>query len=428
MRPAIRIDNLSKSYRLSNRGGSGYRTLRESLSGAAANLWGGLQRAGSRLVGRGRDHWDADSDEFWALKNVSFDVQPGEVVGIIGRNGAGKSTLLKILSRITEPTSGRGQVRGRLCSLLEVGTGFHPELTGRENIFLNGSILGMTRGEITRKFDEIVAFSEVEQFLDTPVKRYSSGMFVRLAFAVAAHLEPEVLLLDEVLAVGDYSFQAKSRARMEQIRDSGRTILFVSHNLQAVTELCRSCVVLDHGRVVFAGPSEESIRHYCRFQSGLRCGPNPPKGLRGIEDRVILGGGSITRLEILNERGRPSNVFRAGERVVCEMEVRFDEDAINPHPACIVTNAQGLKLFDVNTVLKKLATGSFSKGRSYVFAWKLTLGLLQGQYTLSVDLARADLTGYYDRLEPGMSFEMVADGGSRGIVDLRPEFMVTPIR
>ncbi|HEY1663734.1 MAG TPA: ABC transporter ATP-binding protein [Verrucomicrobiae bacterium] len=204
-----------------------------------------------------------EKEEFWALNDVSFDVKAGEVVGIIGRNGAGKSTLLKILSRITEPTSGKISLRGRVASLLEVGTGFHQELTGRENIFLNGAILGMSKMEIKRKFDEIVAFSEIEKFLDTPVKRYSSGMYMRLAFAVAAHLEPEILIVDEVLAVGDASFQKKCLGKMQEVsRNQGRTVLFVSHNMAAVLQLTSRAIVLDKGRVRFNGPTEEAIERY----------------------------------------------------------------------------------------------------------------------------------------------------------------------
>src|SRR5207244_3345082 len=202
------------------------------------------------------------SEDFWALKDVSFEVRQGEVIGIIGRNGAGKSTLLKILSRITDPTEGRVTINGRVASLLEVGTGFHPELTGRENIYLNGAILGMTRAEIGRKFDEIVAFAEVEKFLDTPVKRYSSGMYVRLAFAVAAHLEPEILVVDEVLAVGDAEFQKKCLGKMSTVASGGRTVLFVSHNLTAIESLCHSCIALQRGRIFTRGSPTDVLDKY----------------------------------------------------------------------------------------------------------------------------------------------------------------------
>lgn len=255
MPAAIRVEGLGKRYRLAQGGQrAGYRTLRESLVGAAA----------APFRRRGNTAGIPTSEEFWALSDVGFEVQPGEVVGIIGRNGAGKSTLLKILSRITKPTTGRVEISGRVGSLLEVGTGFHPELTGRENVYLNGSILGMSRREIDKKFDEIVAFAEVEKFLDTPVKRYSSGMYVRLAFAVAAHLEPEILIVDEVLAVGDHHFQRKCLGKMSAISRAGRTVLFVSHNMPAVRSLCNRGIVLDAGKVVCAGDVEQCLGFYSR--------------------------------------------------------------------------------------------------------------------------------------------------------------------
>ncbi len=248
----IRIENIGKRYRLG--GGVRHDTLRDLIS----------HRAG-RLLGRGRESAeDTPSGEFWALKDVTFDVEEGEVVGIIGRNGAGKSTLLKILSRITPPTEGRIRLKGRIASLLEVGTGFHPELTGRENIFMNGSILGMRRAEIRAKLDEIIAFSEVEKFIDMPVKHYSSGMYVRLAFAVAAHLEPEILVVDEVLAVGDIAFQRKCMGKMNDVARGGRTVLFVSHNMPAVSSLTSKAVLLDGGRLVKQDHTDEVIRWYLR--------------------------------------------------------------------------------------------------------------------------------------------------------------------
>src|SRR6267378_2370184 len=248
----IQVENLSKRYVIGHQRGKGD-GLRHIIESAVRNP---LQWLRTRKQAVLREH-----EEFWALKDVSFEVKQGDVVGIIGRNGAGKSTLLKILSRITEPTSGRIHIKGRVASLLEVGTGFHPELTGRENIYLNGSILGMSRAEIKAKFDEIVAFSEVEKFLDTPVKRYSSGMYVRLAFAVAAHLEPEILIIDEVLAVGDAEFQKKCLGKMEDVSKGGRTVLFVSHNMKAITSLTARGLVLESGRLGFNGPTRGAIEY-----------------------------------------------------------------------------------------------------------------------------------------------------------------------
>ncbi len=249
MRPIIELQGISKKYRL---GRIGSTSIRDSVE----RTWGRLRGKGANgQVRRG---------DFWALRDVSFTIQPGETVGVIGQNGAGKSTLLKILSRITEPTAGEAVLRGRPASLLEVGTGFHPELSGRENIFLNGAILGMRTHEIRKKFDEIVAFSEVEQFIDTPVKRYSSGMYVRLAFAVAAHLEPEILLVDEVLAVGDAAFQKKCLGKMGDVAREGRTVLFVSHNMASILALCERVILLKGGRLLGNGPTQEVVRDYLK--------------------------------------------------------------------------------------------------------------------------------------------------------------------
>lgn len=261
---AISIEHLGKKYRVrSTSAERSYQTLRDVIAQKCAAPFRAIF---DKSTGKGSspENLHASSvEDFWALRNVSFEVSRGEVVGIIGRNGAGKSTLLKILSRITEPTEGRVRVRGRVASLLEVGTGFHAELTGRENIFLNGAVLGMSRAEIARKFDEITAFAEVSKFLDTPVKRYSSGMYVRLAFAVAAHLEPEILVVDEVLAVGDAQFQSRCLGKMQDIvRKDHRTVLFVSHNLGAVSKLCQRCLLLDSGEVACAGPTEEVVARY----------------------------------------------------------------------------------------------------------------------------------------------------------------------
>jgi lipopolysaccharide transport system ATP-binding protein len=250
----IQVENLGKRYIL------GEQSQQSSLKSAMSQ---GLRSLRQKLTGQSRRRKSlAPPEEFWALQDVSFEIRQGDRVGIVGRNGAGKSTLLKILSRITEPTQGEVRLRGRVASLLEVGTGFHPELTGRENIFLNGAILGMSKAEIRHKFDEIVAFAEVERFLDTPVKRYSSGMYVRLAFAVAAHLEPEILIVDEVLAVGDAQFQSKCLGKMQDVAHAGRTVIFVSHNMAAVRQLCTSAILLQKGKLVMTGTGEQVVSRY----------------------------------------------------------------------------------------------------------------------------------------------------------------------
>jgi lipopolysaccharide transport system ATP-binding protein len=297
-RVAIRAEGLGKRYRIGER--HHYKSMRELL--------GNVLRAPSKLAAAGRSGWTRNArDHIWALKGVSFDIREGEVLGLIGRNGAGKSTLLKILSRITGPTEGRAQIRGRVGSLLEVGTGFHPELTGRENVYLNGSILGMKKIEIDRKFDEIVAFSGVERFLETPLKHYSSGMQVRLAFAVAAHLEPEILLIDEVLAVGDIEFQKKCLGKMQEVSSSGRTIVFVSHNLGAVNQLCPRAIWIDKGRVVSDGLSEETAKKYMDTLS---------RGSDGRAwERTGSGRARFTSVEILDSDGNPCTCVPMGSDI-----------------------------------------------------------------------------------------------------------------
>jgi lipopolysaccharide transport system ATP-binding protein len=257
MEPVIKVENLSKKYLLSHKDTESYTALRDVIAGKVKGLTRTRKSSSSNRT-----------EEFYALNDVSFTIQAGERVGIIGRNGAGKSTLLKILSRITEPSAGRVTILGRVASLLEVGTGFHPELSGRENVFLNGAILGMNKKEIASKFDEIVAFAEVERFLDTPVKRYSSGMYVRLAFAVAAHLEPDILIVDEVLAVGDAAFQKKCLGKIEEVSGHGRTVLFVSHNMDTVTRLCNKALLLKSGSLQAAGDTRDVINTYLRSDFG----------------------------------------------------------------------------------------------------------------------------------------------------------------
>ena len=254
--PVIKVENLSKKYIIRHQKQGSYGTLVEKISQAGRSAYEHIRHPLSA------NREEVDLEEFWALKDINFKIDQGDRVGIIGRNGAGKTTLLKVLSRITEPTTGRITINGRVASLLEVGTGFHPELTGRENIFLNGAILGMGKAEIKKKFDEIVAFAEIEKFLDTPVKRYSSGMYVRLAFAVAAHLEPEILLVDEVLAVGDAAFQNKCLGKMEEVSNEGRTVLFVSHNMGAIQHLTKHCIQLSNGAIEYRGDTNKVVRNY----------------------------------------------------------------------------------------------------------------------------------------------------------------------
>ena len=319
--PIIKVNNLSKRYRIGARE-QGYKTFREAiLDGISAPV---RNFKHLRKLTRFDDVLEANpsapnalpyapDDVIWALKDVSFEVKEGEVLGIIGKNGAGKTTILKILSRITEPTLGSAELRGRVSSLLEVGTGFHPELTGRENIFLNGAVLGMRKREIERKFDEIVDFAEIEQFIDTPVKRYSSGMYVRLAFAVAAHLEPEILLIDEVLAVGDIAFQKKCLGKMGKVARGGRAVLFVSHNMGAIRSLCDRAIWLDNGGIIENGATDKVVRDYEEHQ--LRNLDETSYIVERNSEEVKGKSFYISRVEILNEEGEHTNVFRYNDKL-----------------------------------------------------------------------------------------------------------------
>ena len=333
---ALRVENLGKQYHIGRRLEK-HRTLRDALvSGFAAPF----RRAARVLRGHatGAAEWD---DTIWALKDITFEVERGETVGLIGRNGAGKSTLLKVLSRITEPTEGYAQIRGRVGSLLEVGTGFHPELTGRENIYLNGAILGMKRVEIDRKFDEIVSFAEVEKFIDTPVKHYSSGMRLRLGFAVAAHLEPEILLVDEVLAVGDASFQKRCLNKMEDVGQQGRTVIFVSHSMTAVTRLCERAILLDQGRLLKDGPSPQIVSSY--LGSGLGT-----TAAREWTDPDRAPGNDLVRLRamrIRTETGHIAEVADIREPVGLEIEYEVLEPDKLLIPFLYVSNGEGIRVF-----------------------------------------------------------------------------------
>jgi lipopolysaccharide transport system ATP-binding protein len=309
---AIRAQNIGKSYHIGDSRRAGYKTFRESI---VDTLQQPLRRARSLLSGQSSGAADLH-ETIWALEDISFEVEPGEVVGIIGRNGAGKSTLLKILSRITHPSRGTADIYGRVGSLLEVGTGFHPELTGRENVYLNGAILGMTRREIESKFDEIIDFSGVEQFMETPVKHYSSGMRLRLAFAVAAHLEPEILIIDEVLAVGDAAFQRKCLNKMQSVSEHGRTILFVSHNMSAITRLCERTILLNKGRILQDGPSHAVIGAYLNSGMGSQAVRTWPDPTQAPGDETIR----MRAVRVQTEEGEISDALDIRHPVILEVE------------------------------------------------------------------------------------------------------------
>ena len=314
----ISVENLSKEYHL---GQIGTGTLSDDLK-----VWWAKKRGKPNpflKIGQ-TDHANRDGGTIFALRDINFSVEQGDTLGIIGRNGAGKSTLLKILSRVTAPTSGLVKVKGRIASLLEVGTGFHPDLTGRENTYLNGAILGMTRQEVRRKLDEIVEFAEIEKFLDTPVKRYSSGMYVRLAFAVAAHLDPEILVVDEVLAVGDAAFQKKCLGKMGDVAKGGRTVLFVSHNMAAVSNLCRRAILLESGVLKQNGSTDIVIDNYLNQQNSSNTHTAPGIFItEDIKERSGIGGGRISKVELRNSSGEYANTFSIGESIHVEFEIKF---------------------------------------------------------------------------------------------------------
>lgn len=368
---AITAESISKRYRI-GACQERYRTLRDALVDSALAPFRAVASLGKR---RGSS---ADVNSIWSLKDVSFQVRTGEVVGIIGRNGAGKSTLLKILSRITEPTEGHARIHGRVGSLLEVGTGFHLELTGRENIYLNGAILGMKRREIEQKFDEIVEFAEVARFIDTPVKHYSTGMHLRLAFAVAAHLEPDILLVDEVLAVGDLAFQRKCLGKMENVAAHGRTVLFVSHNLGAVKELCQTSIVLEQGRIVFRGDVVQGI---ARYTQGLTA---PHEGA----EAHTTGWMGVT------VSGRGAGPIPGGEPFVAEAYLDVAEPLKSATLYCIVDDSNGNCIAHHFIRAHERLRGSIEPGRYHVVARFPPLWLVPDAYTVYFKLIGANSAGF----------------------------------
>ena len=382
--PAVlSVEGLGKSYGLGE-GRSGYDTLRESISGAAGSL---LRRRTA-----------SPAEVFWALRDVSFEVNPGEVVGLIGSNGAGKSTLLKILSRITEPCEGSARVRGRLSSLLEVGVGFHPELSGRENIYLSGVIMGMSRREVRRRFDEIVEFAELGRFMDTPVKRYSSGMYVRLAFAVAAHLESDILLVDEVLAVGDAAFQRRCLGKMEDVTRQGRTVLFVSHNLPAVESLTQRCLWLDQGRLKESGETREVVAHYLE-----RACAAEKVDVASWRDRKGVGGARIVKLECLDDQLETPAFFRPGQEIRVQLGVRFDTP-LAADVAVVVEGARETPLFSSH-LSDHLEIASWEGYRE--FELKLSPNhLRRGRYLVSLAVFSPERSRFYDVIHHVPAFEI----------------------
>ena len=371
---AIAVDSLSKFYRLGNLQKGCYKTLRESITEAVSSQVKRMSR-----LGRGDDENGLKATEHWALQDVSFQVQPGEAIGIIGRNGAGKSTLLKILSQITEPTEGCVTLNGRLGSLLEVGTGFHPELTGRENIYLNGAILGMSRKEILRKYDEIVEFSEIGKFIDTPVKRYSSGMYVKLAFSVAAHMELDILLIDEVLSVGDLAFQRKCLDHAKRLKSRNTTLLFVSHNMFSIKAMCDRAVFLSEGKLVCDGETDKVIETYEK-ESRLDVASWATGMVGSDPTRCPI---HIREFELLNEAGRPCTLFQHGERMRLRLHYSAREPVTNPNFSVGFIRSDNVGCCNHNTAMDHFDTGTL-EGNGVVELVTPPLKLVADLYTINI--------------------------------------------
>ncbi|MCL6294662.1 ABC transporter ATP-binding protein [Jejuia spongiicola] len=391
----LKAKNISKQYRL---GVVGTGTISHDL-----NRWWSKLRGKEDpylKVGESNDRSvKGESQYVWALQDINFEVKKGDVLGIIGKNGAGKSTLLKILSKVTGPTTGEIKTKGRIASLLEVGTGFHPEMTGRENIYLNGAILGMTKKEIASKINEIIEFSGCKRYIDTPVKRYSSGMTVRLAFAVAAHLEPEILVIDEVLAVGDAEFQKKAIGKMQSISQSdGRTVLFVSHNMAAVKSLCSNAIVLEHGKVVYRGSSENAVDYYLN-ESAFS---NENSGVVSFENKEQQT--QITRVETLKSDNSGASNFLMGEPIKIKISVINKTKLNRVKASIIITSANGIKIFALRS--NEMTNEMFSANDDFTFIVSInSLKLMPNNYFLTIALAASDNT--IEILEQCISFAVV---------------------
>jgi ABC-type polysaccharide/polyol phosphate transport system ATPase subunit len=394
--PTIQVQQVSKRYRI----GKG-----TSLVSLLADL--------------GKRNGQADQYH-WAVKNVSFELQPGEALGIIGPNGAGKTTLLKILSHVTAPTSGAVKLNGRFSALIELGAGFHQDLTGRENIYLNGTILGMRRSEINARFDQIVEFAGIGNFLDTPVKRYSSGMYARLGFAIAAHIDPQILLVDEVLAVGDYAFQLKCYARMKELRAKGTSLIFVSHNLEAVREVCDRGLVMFRGEAIFQGTAAEAVVAYSDAirQSAREAKMTAPME-DGLSQRVMTFDAEIKRVRLLDAAGQSISMLQSGDYARVVLDVCFHQDVAEPIFSLNIRTPSGQLVYDTTTKWLGVATGSFKANEQCQVEFAMKMPLLDGEYQLDIDIADAMFSHFYDRIEGAVSFWVKDDNSAKGLVDLK---------
>jgi ABC-type polysaccharide/polyol phosphate transport system ATPase subunit len=390
-----------------------------------------LRHSRSRSLGEGlRGFLMPNSrEDFWALKDVCIEIDQGDAIGIIGHNGAGKSTMLKILTGIMEPTSGRVRTRGRVSALIEVGAGFHQEMTGRENVYLNGSIIGMSHNEITKKFDAIVAFAQLERFIDMPVKRYSSGMYARLGFSVAAHLDPDILIVDEVLSVGDAAFQKRCLDHMLKLKEGGCTIVFVSHNLQAVATMCTRGAVLDEGQLFYLGTAGDAIMKYTTFTKKVSASEaSVRQGSALAAQKSYTGGATIEQVQVLDASGQPITTLAAGSPFTVRLVVRFNEDSHSPVPSFYFRGEDGVLLYNVNSDWMHVDCGDFRAGEKAAFEFSISyLPLRNGTYWLSAEIAREDLQVFYDTKQAIASVYVYDTGTSKGILDLPAQLGVSRV-
>lgn len=366
-------------------------------------------------------HGPSNEGYHTAVDDVSFALEPGAALGIIGPNGAGKTTILKLLAGVTHPTAGTIAINGRFSALIELGAGFHPDLTGRENIFLNGAILGMQKAEIQRRYDQIVDFAGVSAFLDTPVKRYSSGMYARLGFAIAAHVDPDLLLVDEVLAVGDYAFQQKCYAHLAKLRrERGTALVFVSHNMEAVRRVCDCGLVMYRGKNIFQGSAGAAIIAYSdAVRQAARLAQSAPPQEGGLAERVMTFDAEIGRVTLYNGANEPITVVHSGEQVRVTVDLAFHKDVQQPIFSFTIRTVDGRIVYDTTTRWRQIETPSFRAGERCQISYDLALPLLEGEFELGVDVIANDFSHYYDRLERAMSFWVQDSAGAQGLVDLK---------
>lgn len=391
--PSIQFDHITKRYRI----GQWLPSIREALSSSS----------------KGADQYHV------AVNDVSFALEAGEAMGVIGPNGAGKTTILKLLSGVTHPTSGQIAINGRFSALIELGAGFHPDLSGSENIFLNGTILGMPRSEIQRRFDQIVDFAGIGAFLDTPVKRYSSGMYARLGFSIAAHVDPDVLLVDEVLAVGDYAFQQKCYAHMDLLRQQGTSLIFVSHNMEAIRRVCDRGLVMYRGNNIFQGSAAEAVIAYSdAVRQAARAVQATVPSEGGLAERIMTFDAEIGHVTLMNKAGVPISVVPSGDAIRVAVDVRFNKAVSHPIFSFTIRTADGRIVYDTTTRWREMETPCFAAGETCQVEYDLELPLLDGEFELGVDIAASDFSHYYDRLERALSFWVQGGKGAQGLIDL----------